>query len=328
MNKMISLTTIWILTAGMFGLAAQVPQADQKLIITLNKDVVVDESRVYLRQIAALSGPVELVQKTQNLEMGMFSVKGQVLQADQNTVLSRLASTGISLSQVQLLGAKIVEIRRNEKTVEPQQIIQTAQTYIEKQLEGQKVCFLQVIGSPSSVVLNDPNAPAQLSALMNRYQTPGAKKVIVTVVQNGVPIAQQEVQFAVRFWSHRAVALRDLLPQTVIQKEDVTIEQIESSIPDPAEWKEPFGLAVRRRISKGSAIHPDWLGSVEAPVLIKRNQPVLVQLDTGSMFLSATGQALDEGRAGELIRVKRGQKPDERIIYCMIRADGTVRPQI
>jgi flagella basal body P-ring formation protein FlgA len=53
-----------------------------------------------------------------------------------------------------------------------------------------------------------------------------------------------------------------------------------------------------------------------------------VQLDTGAMSLSASGQALDEGRAGELIRVKRGQRPDERIIYCTVQPDGTVRPQI
>jgi flagella basal body P-ring formation protein FlgA len=328
MNKMISLTTIWILTAGMFCLAADVPQADQKLHVILNKDVVVDSAQICLGQISILTGPKELVEKARYVTIGTFYAKGQVLCADRNTILSRLASTGIGLRQVELSGSETAQVRKNEKYVDPQQIMETARAYIDKHLAGQNVCSLQAIGTLSPVVLNDPNTSAQVSAQMSRYQIGGAKKVTVAIAQDGIPIAQREVTFAVRFWVHRAVAERELLPGTLIRTGDVRIEQVESSVPEPANWKEPFGLVIRRRVAEGSLIHPDWVGPAEAPTLIRRNQQVMVQLSTGAMYLSAPGQALDEGRAGELIRVRRGQRPDERIIYCTIQADGTVRPQI
>jgi len=325
---MIPLTTIWILTAGIFCSAANVPQPVEKLRISLTKEVVVGESHARLGQISTLTGPKELVEKAGKTELGIFSAKGQILYADRNTILSRLASAGIPGWRVELVGAETAQIRQNEVRIEPQRITGAAKAYLEKQLAGQKVSFLQAVGTPAAVVLNDPNTSAELTVQMSRYQTPGARRVTITVSQEGVPVAQREVIFAVRFQVRRVVAVHGLLPGTVIRAEDVKIEQVESSAPEPANWKEPFGLAARRRITEGSQIHPDWVGPADAPTLVRRNQQVLVQIDTGALCLSAPGQSLDEGRAGELIRVRRGQRPDERIIYCTVQADGTVRPQI
>jgi len=328
MNKGSLLTAIWILTAGMYASSAPVPQTAGKLLISLNSDVRVDKNEVFLGQIAALTGPRELVEKAEKVGLGTLRTQGQVLYADRNTVLSRLASTGITLQQVELTGAEMARIHKNEKYVESGQIEQTARLYLEKQLAGQKPDSIQIVGKLSPVVLNDPNLKPELSARMSRYQTPGSRKVTISVSQSSIPIAQREVVFAVQYQVRHAIALRELLPGMVIQASDIRIEQVESSTPEPADWKEPFGLVTRRKIAENSKIHPEWVGPAEAVKLVRRNQQVMVQLDTGAMSLSAPGQALDEGRAGELIRVKRGQRPDERIIYCTIQPDGTVSPQI
>jgi flagella basal body P-ring formation protein FlgA len=328
MNKIIGMTTIWILTAGMFCAAAESPQTHTKLIVTLNNNVIVDTNEVRLGQIAALVGPREMMDKAAAVGLGTFGTKGQILYADRNTVLSRLASMGIPSGQVELLGAEKAQIHKNEKCVQPQQILDSARACLEKQLAGQKTSSIRLVATPLPVVLNDPNTSAQLSATVSRYQTPGSRKIMVSVSQGDIPIAQREVVFAVQYQVRRVVAQRDLLPGTTIQAGDVIIEQVDSASFEPAGWKEPFGLVVRRRIAQGSQVHPEWIGPAEAPTMIRRNQQVMVQLDTGAMYLSAPGQAMDEGRAGELIRVKRGQRPDERIIYCTVQADGTVRPQI
>lgn len=328
MNKRILLTAIWILTAGMAAWAAAVPQAAGKLIITLNSDVRVDKNEVLLGQIATLAGPPELVEKAGKVGLGTLCTKGQILHTDRNTILSRLATTGIPLRQVELTGAEIAKIHKNEKYVESGQIEQTARLYLEKQLAGQKPDSMEMVGVPLPVVLNDPNINPQLSAKMSRYQTPGCRKVTIAVSQGDIPIAQREVVFAVQYQVRHAIAQRELIPGTVIQTSDVRIEQAKSSTPEPANWKEPFGLVVRRKIAENSKIHPEWVGPAEAATTVRRNQQVMVRLDTGAISLSAPGQALDEGRVGELIRVKRGQRPDERIIYCTIQPDGTVRPQI
>jgi flagella basal body P-ring formation protein FlgA len=328
MNKGILLTAIWILTAGMVASAVPVSQTTGKLLIKLNNDAMVDKNEVLLGQIATLTGPQELVEKAGAVGLGILSAKGQILYTDRNTVLSRLASIGITLPQVELTGAEITKIHKNEKCVESGQIEQTARLYLEQQLAGQKPDSMQMVAMPSPVVLNDPNMKHEISAKMSRYQTPGTRKVTIAVSQGGIPIAQREVVFAVQYRVRHVVAQRELLPGTVIQSPDVRIERVESSTPEPAGWKEPFGLVVRRKIAENARIHPEWVGPAEVAATVRRNQQVMVLLDTGAMSLSAPGQALDEGRVGELIRVKRGQRPDERIIYCTIQPDGTVRPQI
>jgi flagella basal body P-ring formation protein FlgA len=328
MRNLIILMTIWILTAGMAAWAASVPQAEGKLLITLKQDVIVDKNQVCLGQIATLTGPQELVEKANNVGLGTLTAKGQSLYADRKTVLSRLASTGILPQQVELSGPEITKIHKNDKCVESAQIVEIAKVYLAKQLAGQKIGSIGPVGMLSAVVLNDPNLAPQLSAAMSRYQTPGTRKITVSVSQGGIPVAQREVVFAVQYQVRRVIAQRELLPGTVIQPSDVKIEQVEASTPEPANWKEPFGLVVRRRILENTQISPEWMESTQAPNLIRRNQQVMVMLNTGAMSLSAPGQAMDDGRVGQLIRVKRGQQPDERIIYCTIQSDGTVRPQI
>jgi flagella basal body P-ring formation protein FlgA len=328
MNKMLSLTTIWILTAGIFCAAADSPRTNTKLIVTLNKDVIVDNNEVRLDQIAALAGPKELMEKAAHVGLGTFCAKGQILYADRNTVLSRLASIGIPSGQVELTGSQTTQIHKNEKCVESGQIVETARACLDKQLAGLKISSIQSVAAPVPVVLNDPNVSPELSAALSRYQTPGTRKITVSVSQGGIPVAQREIVFAVQYKVRRVVAQRDLPTAAIIHADDVRVEEVASSSGQPADWKEPFGLVTRRRISKGSQVNPEWIGPAQTPSMIRRNQQVMVQLDTGAMYLSAPGQALDEGKAGELIRVKRGQKPDERIIYCTIQTDGTVRPQI
>jgi flagella basal body P-ring formation protein FlgA len=327
MIKMIFLTTICILTSAVLT-AAPLPQSGEKLCISLAEEVVADTAEVSLGQIATLTGPVELVDKAKRTALGTFSTKGQVLYADRNTILSRLASVGISAWQVELAGAKTTAVRRNETRIEPQRITGVAKAYLDKQLAGQKIALLAAVRAPSAVVLSEPNALVELTAQMSRYQTPGTKKITVTVNREGIPVAQREVAFAVQFQIRRAVAARNISLGTVIRSDDVRIEQVDSSVPEPAGWKEPFGLSARRQISEGAVIHPEWIGSANVPTLVRRNQQVMVQINTGAMSLSAPGQALDEGRVGELIRVRRGEKPDERIIYCTVQPNGTVCPQI
>jgi flagella basal body P-ring formation protein FlgA len=319
---------ILILATGAFCTAAAMSQTADKLLITLDRDAVVESPGVSLGQIAAMSGPKELVDKAVNVSLGMFCTKGQVLYIDHNTVLSRLASTGIPAWQVELTGSQTAQIHRNEKSVKPGQIVEIAKAFLEKQLTGQKISSIQPVGVMSAVVLNDPNISPEFSAVLSHYQAPGTRKITVSVSQGGIPIAQREAVFAVQYQVRRVVALRELLPGTVITASDVKIERVDASTPEPDNWKEPFGLAVRRKISENSQVHPEWVGPAQARVIIRRNQQVMVLLDTGAMSLSAPGQAMDEGRSGELIRIKRGQRPDERIIYCTVQADGTVRPQI
>ncbi len=329
MNRMQLMFGISVLGLAAFcagqGVAAQ-PAG--KIKITLPSESVSEQSSVSLGGVCKIEGPADLLEQVGAIGLGTFVAKGQVVFVDRNTILSRLASIGISADKVDFIGAEITAVKRRETVVEPERMVQAAREFLDKKLVGVPVSSIALIRTPSRVVLEDPNAVVNLSCQMSRYQTAGSQKVTVAVQQQGLTVSQVEVAFAVRYKVRQLVASQTIEAGTLITSDNIQIQDVESASPQNKNWKEPYGLIVRRKIAQGNVIHPDWLAPQQAPVLIRRNQHVLVQINSGALFVSASGQALDEGKIGDLIRVRRGEKSEERIIYCTIQPDGTVRPQI
>lgn len=329
MNRMrlsfgISLLGLAALCAGQ-GTAAP---GNGKIKITLLPETIVEQSSVTLGLACRIEGPDDLLEQVRAIGLGTFVSKGQVVFVDRYTILSRLASIGIPADKIEFIGTDITSVKRKETVVEPDRMVQAARDFLDKKLVGIPVSSIALVKPPSRVVLEDPNAVVKLSCQMSRYQTAGSQKVTIAVQQQGLTVSQAEVAFAVRYKVRQLVASQAIEAGATISSENVQIQEIDSSVPQGPNWKEPYGLVIRRKIAQGNVIHPDWLVPQQAPVLIRRNQHVLVQINSGALFVSASGQALDEGKIGDLIRVRRGEKSEERIIYCTIQPDGTVRPQI
>ena len=67
----------------------------------------------------------------------------------------------------------------------------------------------------------------------------------------------------------------------------------------------PYGMIARRTIEAGRPIEAGIVQPREAPVLVKRQQQVVLRIDSDVLLISAQGQAMEDGKAGDLIRVKR-----------------------
>ncbi len=320
---------IWIGAVAAIGVAQ--PESNShpdRIKMILPMEIVVEGSQVCLSTLGTLEGPNSLTSPAAGLTLGTFTSKGQVLLIDHNTILSRLAGIGIDTSCVELAGAEVVKIKRKEIIIASDVIAQKAQNFLEPRLAGQKIASLTLVRPPMPMVLADSSTPAELSCEMSRYQTPGILKVDVAVSQNGRVYEHSEAVFAVRYTVRRAVALKDIDTGTQITPENVQMQEIHALSPEQKVEPEPYSLVARRRIIEGATVRSEWLVQPQAPVMIRRNQQVLVKVDTGGLFLSAPGQALDDGRVGDMIRIRRGQRPEEVTIYCMVQPDGTVRPQL
>ena len=132
--------------------------------------------------------------------------------------------------------------------------------------------------------------------------------------------------FTVRYQNRRVVAVEELLPGTLLTSENIRIETVPSDQPEPSDRVVPYGMVTRQRIAAGATVSEGQLEPKQEPILVRRRQTVQVRIDTGALYISGHGEAMDDGRAGEIIRVRRGDRPQERIIVCRIQADGSVEP--
>ena len=312
---------VWLVccTAAAYG-------AERPLQIYLPQEVRLDGEAVELGRVGILLGDTALVEKAQSVSLGSFAMDGQMLLVDRNTILSRLASDGIRAAQVQIRGAETVRIGRHEITVSSEQIAAFAQRHLDNRLAEHKGAAVSLLRPPQQMVLSAERGATELAVVEDSRQGGGVRRIRVAVLQGGRTVGTEDVHFTVRHAVRRIVAAEELLPGTALTSENIRIETTQSDQPEPADWVVPYGMVTRQRIAEGAVIAEALLEAAQGPVVVRRRQNVLIRIDNGLLFVSAHGEAVDEGRVGEIIRVRRGQRPDERIIVCRIQSDGTVEP--
>jgi len=323
------LSAVIMIFAAMFFTAAFVCAGEsEKLTVHLPRDAEAAGPTILLGQAVVMLGPEETVLKAGGVSLGRFASPGQVIRVDRRTILSMLAGAGIDGGQVRFSGSEFVEVRRKTLYVDGQRFAEVARAYIDKELSGSGVVRAEPSAQPQALALSEPNVPVELRAQGGRCQNPGFVQVTVAAYQGDKEVGKRAMSFVVRYGVKRAVAAADIPAGTVLGAEHIRIEEIESNRPQDEGWQNPVGLTARRMLNKGAIIHPGWVGAARSEVLIKRRQRVVLKIDSGLLYITATGEAMDEGRAGDVIRVRRGMRPDERIVTGTILDDGTVEPLI
>jgi len=316
-GRMAPLALLWILAAAGAG-----PGKDDLQVYLLPAPTVESET-ITLEQIGIVRGDETLAAQARAVSLGRFSVIGQQIVLDRPTVISRLASCGIASDQVTLRGAEKVSVRRNERNLGSDRLASVA------------LAMLKGLNpAPSKIVLIRTPRPIALEAghmveLNPRLTGPiqgGLARVCVEAVEKDKVIAQQDILFGVKYLRHRAVAAEDLAAGVQLTSGNVSIETGESNEPEPAGWTAPYGMLTQQRVVKGAEIEPQRLAPVEAPILVRRRQMVVVKLETGRLLISSLGEAQGDGKVGEFISVKMGSDKDSRVIKARIRSDGTLEP--
>lgn len=119
------------------------------------------------------------------------------------------------------------------------------------------------------------------------------------------------------------VITRALAARSQIGPEDIKVERRELSafggtyLTDPAQ---AAGKLLRRPVIPGTALTADML---EAARLVKRGERVSIVAAARGMEVRGQGEAMADGAAGELIRVR--SLPSKRIIEAVVTASGVVR---
>lgn len=294
------------------------------LRIYLPREVVVKADSIQLGAVGVMQGDDSVVAKARQIGLGRFALTGQQIVIDRPTILSRLASNGIKAHEVSLSGAERVKVKRDEKVISGRRFAEVASVFLKTRAEYESVSDIALVRKPKDWVLADDGGEIRLVARLGKYSRKDKARVWVGVVRDGVETGGYEVGFDLKYKRRRVVATVDLGAGVVLSPENVKVETIMASAPEPAGWSVPYGQVAKRRIKKGAVITGNVVGPVEPLVVIKRRQTVVMKIETGGLYVSAVGVALSDGKVGEYIRVKGPN--NSRIVVGKVKADGTVEP--
>ena len=294
------------------------------LQIYLPREITIKDKHLSLGQVGIIRGQESLVAKASEIALGQISAPGQRIVIDRETVLSRLACNGIHLSKVTLTGAETITIKQQERTIRSDEFIKIASSFLEKNPPGVSVCGFNPIRTPQDFIITGTAKDISFSPRLLSSTARNQAKVEITINSGGKKIGSCQVIFGLKYNCRQAVTKIDIPKGTVINHENIKIEKIISNYPEFAEWKPPYGLIAKRQIPAKTVLHPNMLGPVKSPIVTKRNQKVVIRIDMPGFLITAVGKAMQEGRAGDYIKVRNVDS--QRIILAKINEDGSVKP--
>jgi flagella basal body P-ring formation protein FlgA len=303
-----------------------------RLTIHLPRDIAVESEDLTLGQIAVVAGEDSLVAKARDIELGRISVAGQIITIDRSLILSRLACSGMSACNPVMSGADKVTVRRTAKVIKGSDIIESASSFLAGSVKEQAIARWEPVRTPADVILpaqtqNIELVPRLVARNGARNASRGANSQAITevgVVADGKQIETRQVIFRAKYNVHRAITVTDVKEGATLAADNTRIEQVVSDEPEPAEWVTPYGLVAVRNLHAGTVVGSNMAKLPQPPVVIERNQTVVIRIERAGLVVTAMGKATQQGKLGECIKVRNVDS--QRLILAKVNEDGTVEP--
>jgi flagellar basal body P-ring formation protein FlgA len=308
------------LTIGSASLAEQAPTP--RLRIYLPRNRTVEGQVLLLGDVAMLVGDGPLAQRAGQVKLGRTPFPGETLTLDRRTLLARLAAEGIHPEHVELTGSKDVALQRDGKVLEGKDIVHRAELYL-RQHPPSDVQQWEVIRHPQPIEMPGSTPPV-VRCEPDPSPPAGHAGVIVHVTDGGNFHKTRRVLFKLLYRCVRAVATRTIAQGQPLTRDNITLESVLRQRPPEPDWTPPFGAVAVRTLQKGAEITETLVRRPAPPLLVKRNQMVRITIQGPTWKITALGKALDEGRAGELVRVRNVDS--NKVITARVNRQGDVVP--
>ncbi len=294
------------------------------LQIHLPREVTVRSGLLTLGQVSVIRGEPSLVATAAKIGLGQLSTPGQRAVLDRPTILSRLASHGISSAEVRLTGANAVAVRRFHKIIGSEEFVEIGQTFLRQHPPAPMICEMIPAMKPKDLVLSGEVEDLQVLPRFVRSGARGHVGVQIVIVADGKEVGVRDILFRLKYQCRRAVTAREVAEGAILTPEDLKIETVVSDQPEPAGWKPPYGLVAVRKLAANTELRTDMVSVAQSPVVIRRNESVVIRVERPGLIVTAVGTVLQEGRTGEHVKVRNADS--SRVIVCKVNADGTVEP--
>ncbi len=297
---------------------------DSYLKIYLPREITVKDSNLSLGQVSIIRGGESLVAKAGKIALGRISVPGQKIIIDRQMVLSRLACNGIPTSKVTFTGSEKITVKQRHHTISSSEFVTLANSFLENNHPGDSACRWNPVRKPRDFIISAMSNDIRFSPRLVQTGVRNQARIEIAVLSGSNKIGVRQVTFALIYDRQQAVTKVYIPAGSVISPENTKIEKIQSNNPEPSNWKPPYGLIAKRRLPANTVLRPNMLGPLKSPIIVKRNQNVVIRIERPGFLITAAGKSIQDGRAGEYIKVRN--MDSQRIILARINENGSVEP--
>lgn len=150
----------------------------------------------------------------------------------------------------------------------------------------------------------------------------GSRRVTLITRVDGRTVGNHSVRVELEALAEIAVSTASLRRGQLLTRDDIELRyQDVSNVKRPIfAVADVVGKRLKRSVRLGDPLQEH---QIEFPPLIKRGQRVVIEAKRGGLMLTAAGEARQDGRPGEAIRVMNSGSRKE--VLCQVVAPGLVR---
>jgi flagella basal body P-ring formation protein FlgA len=313
---------ILVLLAVLCLLAA--PAWAAPVAVAVNAEVTVTGPQLTLGELASITGDdKDRIKELAAIKLGNAPSPGHRLALTSDALGARLAAANADLSEITWTVPPTIVVTTAAQTISGERLAAAAAEALQNQLGGDGDNELAITPLGTAPDIQVPLGHVDLKADMPagiRYNAPTG--VVVSVSTDGRPFTTVSLRFNVKAYQQVVVAARNIAAREEITTENVRVErrEIGKMAGYVTSIDKVLGLAARRPVTAGT---PLTEAAVDKPVLIKRGTNVTILVKAGGMVITAGGQAMQEGREGEVIRVQN--VISKRIVSARVVDTNTVQ---
>jgi flagella basal body P-ring formation protein FlgA len=318
---LLATTLAWVVSAGIAGEAS-----DDRIEVYLPRERTVESAKLTLGQIALVSCDNDkTANAAERIALGRAPWKGEDIVLDRKTILSRLASSGFDADNVSFSGAQKVTVKRNETTVDSERIVTKGRKYLAANKPAGEGSYWSLVRMPKDLIVQSPKGVTLTASLADKTPT-GYVKVVVTAHRDEKELGSTQVLFRRGYLVQKVIATKDIAPGDKVSTDNATIVTIESLRQADGTFAPPWGMVATNRIPEGREVRSNLLRSPTQKIVVKRGQGVEMRIEGEGFAVRAAGQALQDGRPGEFIKVRNIDT--KRIVVAKVNAGGYVVPAL
>jgi flagellar basal body P-ring formation protein FlgA len=292
--------------------------------VYLLRTVRADGEELRLGQLAVvLADEAQLEARARNVALGRTPWPKEKLVIDRTTILSRLAACGIDRDSVRFSGAPTVTVVRQEHTVAAEEIAAAAEKFLLASRPPTKGGVYQVVRQCQEIVVSG-GGQTELACKLEDLAGTNQVRVSVAVQRDGKQLGLREVVYKLMYPIRKAVVTQLVPAGAPLTPENVEVQTEFSERPGQVDWKAPYGLLAARRLPVGTVLQANLAAEKKPDILVHRNEMVRLRIEGPGFRITGMGQAIDEGRPGDTIKVRNVDS--KQIITGLIAFDGSVEP--
>lgn len=287
-------------------------QAAPPVTLSVRAVAGVADREVTVADVATIEGgDANLRDRIAKLDVADAPRFGQVLRVSQELIAYRIQVAGIDMRRCRVLGARSTSVTLQTYEVPEQEIVAAARQHLLARLPWDPEDIMIQLSQPirGPVLVQGSSEATRFEVIVRSSRTPlGKVRVDVTVLSKEKKLAEVPVFLDVHLYQRIAVSSRRIERGQPLTDDSVYFERraIDALTNCLASSESPVGQRAKRLIMPLQVITKSDVEPAESdsPVVVKQRDVVKLVARLSGIVITATGEAMQDGREGQMIRVR------------------------